>query len=252
MSTISDRLKIAKAELSDSANVPQYTNAIVDVVDGAMAAYSSGTLANRPISTPGQPGMNGRFYLATDVQRIYVDTGTGWVQFNAAVPSVGSLPASPVDGDEVYLSVGSALWHLRYNAAAPSGKRWESVGGPALARLGLSAQPMPYLVFGVAAGSNIAVPVAGTYRVKWGATFSQDSGGESISRWLRVNVGSVGLAGTDRDTSTGAGSWYRPNIIAEKDLDLTAATYSLASRDGGGASSFADGYLIIEPIAIGG
>lgn len=63
----------------------------------------------------------------------------------APVPSYvsGSLPASPVNGQEVYYvadATNGVLWHLRYNAASASAYKWEFVGGSALVSVVSSSQ----------------------------------------------------------------------------------------------------------------
>jgi hypothetical protein len=42
------------------------------------AQDSSGLFAARPVSTPGIPGKQGRYYYATDARALYRDNGTGW------------------------------------------------------------------------------------------------------------------------------------------------------------------------------
>lgn len=54
-------------------------------------------------------------------------------KLEARASVVASLPTSPADGDEVYYvhPAGTAVWHLRYRAAAGSYK-WECIGGTPL------------------------------------------------------------------------------------------------------------------------
>ena len=49
-------------------------------LDGIIATDDQGTLASRPVSTPGSPGKEGRYYRTTDAGnvRLYRDNGTGW------------------------------------------------------------------------------------------------------------------------------------------------------------------------------
>jgi microcystin-dependent protein len=78
------------ADRSDTADVPRDFASVVAGIEIA-AMYSQGTLALRPTSTPGSPGKQGRFYMATDQtpHALYYDFGTGW-------DSVGSLGAGSV------------------------------------------------------------------------------------------------------------------------------------------------------------
>jgi hypothetical protein len=57
--------------------------ALAEKLDVA-AVYDQGTLANRPTSTAGTPGVRGRFYFATDAGpagTLFLDTGTAWVPY---------------------------------------------------------------------------------------------------------------------------------------------------------------------------
>lgn len=47
-------------------------------IDSKMVGYSEGTLASRPVSSGGSPGVVGRIYKSTDEGRVYIDNGTGW------------------------------------------------------------------------------------------------------------------------------------------------------------------------------
>jgi hypothetical protein len=54
--------------------------ALADDIDPLLSPFSQGTLASRPVSTPGSPGKSGRVYRATDLvpPAYYHDHGTGW------------------------------------------------------------------------------------------------------------------------------------------------------------------------------
>lgn len=77
------------ADRSDSADVPRDFIAVVGGLERT-AMYGQGTLAGRPISSPGTPGIQGRFYMATDQSphALYYDYGTGWDSVTVqAIPS---------------------------------------------------------------------------------------------------------------------------------------------------------------------
>src|SRR4051812_34502917 len=75
---------------ADSADVPRDIGSLVTAVERS-AMYGQGTLATRPTSTAGTPGIQGRFYMATDQTPmvLYYDYGTGWA-------SVGSISAGSI------------------------------------------------------------------------------------------------------------------------------------------------------------
>lgn len=66
----------------DGPNV--FLNQLATPIDTAVALYDQGTLALRPTSTPGTPGIEGRFYMVvgdTDHTKngiLWYDYGTGW------------------------------------------------------------------------------------------------------------------------------------------------------------------------------
>jgi hypothetical protein len=78
------RLKLPTPQANQSADVPADLLALATALDKA-AVIDVGPVANRPTSTPGTPGIAGRFYFATDEVLLYHDNGTGW---NSIGPSV--------------------------------------------------------------------------------------------------------------------------------------------------------------------
>lgn len=92
------RLSLRYPELSDSADVPRDIENLADDIDNA-AIYASGTFSARPASTVGSPGIAGRYYFATDTSRLYLDTGTSWVEVASGAGSVTSTMI--VDGPQV-------------------------------------------------------------------------------------------------------------------------------------------------------
>lgn len=83
------------ATRADSADAPRDFAAVVTGIEKA-AIYGQGVLASRPVSTAGSPGIQGRFYYATDTGILYYDTGTAWQQIGdpGAVP-VGAVMDFP-------------------------------------------------------------------------------------------------------------------------------------------------------------
>lgn len=66
------------AARTDPADVAVHIGNVVTGLEKAVR-YDSGTLAARPTSSVGTPGITGRHYFATDENQMYFDYGTGWI-----------------------------------------------------------------------------------------------------------------------------------------------------------------------------
>jgi hypothetical protein len=73
----------------DGANVPYWIEAQATWLEANSPMYGQGALADRPVSTPAQPGIPGRRYLAQPENVEYVDHGLGWVAVNTSLVSDG-------------------------------------------------------------------------------------------------------------------------------------------------------------------
>lgn len=74
-----DKHQIPYIEGSDAAaSIDDVNQAQAERLDDIIAVDSQGTLANRPLSTPGNPGKIGRYYKATDTGQLFRDHGGGW------------------------------------------------------------------------------------------------------------------------------------------------------------------------------
>jgi microcystin-dependent protein len=73
------RLALRYPTSADTADVPRDIGNLASDIDNA-AVFSKGLFASRPTSTVGSPGIDGRYYFATDTSRLYLDTGTGWIE----------------------------------------------------------------------------------------------------------------------------------------------------------------------------
>lgn len=69
--------------------------ALANDIDSKMVGYSEGPINSRPTSTSGTPGIKGRLYRATDEGRVYMDTGTSWVE-------LAQLPLPRVEATSAY------------------------------------------------------------------------------------------------------------------------------------------------------
>jgi microcystin-dependent protein len=96
----STRFQVQYPQLTDSPDVPRdFAQVVTQGIERAILHGGSGTLAARPTSSPGTPGIVGRLYAATDQSppRLFFDYGTGWFDVGALVAlSVGT--AQIVDG----------------------------------------------------------------------------------------------------------------------------------------------------------
>lgn len=54
--------------------------ALAEDVDSRFVGFQQGAIALLPASTPGDPGIPGREYYATDTGQVLKDTGTGWIE----------------------------------------------------------------------------------------------------------------------------------------------------------------------------
>jgi hypothetical protein len=72
--------------LSAAADVPADIQALANSLDSKIVIFGQGTLAARPVSTVGSPGISGRIYMQTDVSpaHLWVDLGTSWVDIGPA------------------------------------------------------------------------------------------------------------------------------------------------------------------------
>lgn len=96
----------------------------IDDVDAASAAllddlltpYAEGTLASRPVSTPGSPGIKGRWYRATDTGVLFYDYGTGWqVVLAGPTPEISATGEANLRFFET--SAGADLKRTRFRIA---------------------------------------------------------------------------------------------------------------------------------------
>jgi len=124
-----------------------------------------------------------------------------------SVPLVTSLPASPVDGQQIdYLADsagtngGPAIWRLRYRAASASASKWEYISGSPLMKIynqndqlaGFSANTWG----SVTNDPSIIAPLAGDYITRLWATISPSL---TCTVFMGVRVGA-----TDPDSALAA------------------------------------------------
>lgn len=79
---------------TDAPDIPLHIKNIVDALEAKVPLYGQGNTAARPVSTPGSPGIQGRFYMDTSLTPhiLYYDYGTGWDTVGYLAP--GSVTAT--------------------------------------------------------------------------------------------------------------------------------------------------------------
>lgn len=103
------RLQIPYPDLTDIADNPLDLKNLAQALDGAVI-YGQGPIASRPISTPGVPGKQGRFYMSLDENPniLYYDSGTSWISVGAIPPgSVGTLQLADRSVTEIKIALGA-------------------------------------------------------------------------------------------------------------------------------------------------
>lgn len=178
----------------------------------------------------------------------------------AAIPQlVTSLPASPVDRQEVYFVADAAngiIWHLRYRAASPSPYKWEYVGGPALHA---EVQPQAAAAGSYPAsgepGPNVQLPqLAGAYFI--------DFGGNAYSTHTAAQTAFLGVAFSGLEANdlqaiqwqlAASGGPGRSNA-ARRFVALLAADTLCRSHikaSAGGSAYITDRWLSVLPVRLG-
>jgi hypothetical protein len=85
MGSLTPRLSLPYPALTDVADGPASFQALAVALDRA-AIDDQGAFSARPVSTPGTPGIKGRYYWATDQTILYRDNGLGWDQVTMSAP----------------------------------------------------------------------------------------------------------------------------------------------------------------------
>lgn len=186
-------------------------------------------------------------------------TPLGGAPTQLGAPLVTALPGSPADGQEVVLTdsltAPTYAWHLKYVAAKAS-NRWVFLGGPPLIADTATAETTASTTYanlsGGATGPAVTVPVAGDYDVAHGWT--ETAGPADTAALMSYDIGATPAVDVDA-ARTGAGFGNPPNGTQgrSKRKSLGAVTLTAKYRvTGGTARTFAERWLRVTPIAIGG
>jgi hypothetical protein len=204
----------------------------------------------------------------TDTGYTRVWDGSLWRQASPA-PTVTSLPASPVDGDEVvYTADGTngVSWRLRYRSASASSYKWEFVGGASLASTVLTEQALgatavAYIDLSTV-GPQITAPLAGDYKIEWGAnavintTVTVVSGMGikfgSASAPADANPGTRWVAHFGQAAVTGGASRAGiSNIDVATGVAASTLIKAQYYQNNGSTTSFGNRRLVVTPVRVG-
>lgn len=207
--------------------------------------------------TSGNPNnlVGGASASMADIQGPFTDLKTFLNNRIAAVPTlVSSLPVSPVDGQEIYFQADGTngiIWHLRYRAASASAYKWEFVGGADLATPVLGA-----IVVGTStvalSGQTITAPLAGEYRLEFGAMLLQPNNSSMIQ--VIPYVGGVASSSSARLSTVNATGMtdYTAVMSVANTLVLTATQVVdlRAISTGAGANAYQP-WMRLRPVRVG-
>jgi hypothetical protein len=234
--------------------------ALADDIDLKLTPYDSGMASARPTSSVVSPGKAGRNYRPTDAAGVDLDTGTSWLRMAPLPPTVTSLPASPVDGQEIYFvadSANGAVWHLRYRAASSSPYKWEFLGGAGLHTEAFgSGSITPANGFTSSLSSNtlsgMTLPLAGDYdaTITYGYMGSDTAGGfvEMGITWSGASPSAADCASAYIST---AGTGYPGSMHRRVTGRAAASQIFPVYHVSLGTATFTRGTLRVAPVRVG-
>ena len=170
---------------------------------------------------------------------------------------VTTLPASPVDGQEVCYGAdpaGGVIWRLRYRAASASAYKWEFVGGAALFAEDFAAvgpvTSSSYIDMGNA--FPVTVPLAGDYQVAWGARMAGATATAVISAAIKVGAAATVDANALDAQPAGANYYAAGQSSRSKRINAVAAAAVLKMQHkvNVGSMTVAQRWLEATPIRV--
>jgi hypothetical protein len=193
-----------------------------------------------------------------DIQGPFTDLKTFLNARIAAIPAlVSSLPAGPVDGQEIYYQADAAngiVWHLRYRAASASSFKWEYIGGTPLTARVNAQETRTVTTYGdlTTVGPSITAPLAGDYLLSYSAHMWNSAVGNYVIASPAVGATAATDANGAVMTSSTANADYTP---ARVDVPFTgvaaAAVIKLQYRTLGTTASIQNRMLSVRPIRVG-
>lgn len=211
--------------------------------------------------TSGNPNnlVGGQPASMADIQGPFTDLATFLNNRIAAIPTlVSSLPASPVDGQEIYYladSTNGIVWHLRYRLASASASKWEFVGGSHLHALVAASEGTSLTSFADlgTVGPSITVPLAGDYDIGYGAQIAPPAT-SAVTGLMSIAVGGTGAVDADAvvvqtpSAGNAAGSPWR---TVRKTGVAASAAVTAKYRTTNGTTNFSARTLRVTPVRVG-
>ena len=211
-----------------------------------------------PLDFPNSPSV-GASYSSSGITWTY--DGEKWNIAASGGPSyVTSLPASPIDGQEIYYGADATngiIWHLRYRSASSSSYKWEYIGGSALTSYVDTNEGRSSNTFGDLAtvGPSITLPVNGNYEIVFASTFYNDSNTNSTGARCKLNINGTTLADTkpfiDHLAVTALDVDGQNRITIEEVTGTRVVKMVYNNRAGTGTAQFLQRSLSIRPVRIG-
>ena len=168
-----------------------------------------------------------------------------------------SLPASPVDGQEIRFLADAAngiVWTLRYRAASSSAYKWEFVGGSELSSEA-AGHVEATASFASLGGPSIVVPLAGDYMIEWGGRLYNSNAAGADARMAVFIAGVQGSMLNHFQGSLATSITIAASNDARKAKALAvAAAATLECRYagvGGGVGAFEDRWMSARPVRVG-
>ena len=177
---------------------------------------------------------------------------------STAIPLVSSLPASPVDGQEIYYladATNGVIWHLRYRASSASIYKWEYIGGSALHAQSSGGSSTSSGTF--SDGSDVCaltVPLAGQYDVEDFGCQAIFAANANTGCGLGLKVGAAAAFDVAFGRSFTSSNW--PASMTSPNERITAAAgdsirLQVKVDGAGGSVDFQDRRFRVRPVRVG-
>jgi hypothetical protein len=181
------------------ADINEWTASAMAAIDAKMSGYAEGTLAARPTSTSGSPGVAGRVYRATDTGQWFLDTGTGWAQVTSS--------GAPASGKAIIAT------------------------SQTLTGAGYALMPTPDRV------SGLVLPTDGLIAVVYQATWNRSSTVSTPQAAIHINTsGAVAAQNTTAGGPTGLQA--QTSLTGSAGVDVPLASYPGGLFGNGGTVSY--------------
>lgn len=200
---------------------------------------------------PGDPGTgpSGAIWIDTD------EAPAAWVP---SIPLVTSLPASPYDGQEVFLlasDTNGVIWHMRYRAGSASVYKWECIAGPPLSAEVLTQETTNSASYvDLATILGITAPRAGDYMLAHGHTSINASGSTHAFGIATLKLGALAAGNNESIRSDQNASGGVDAITVSRTLRRTLAANDLVKQQyaaqGGTTYAFTYRWITMQPVRL--